>query len=111
MRKNYRGTALLMGMMLVAIIMFVVVSVSRNTLHALLAGTNISDWEIAHQAAETAAENALLGLNLVGTSAISSPLDRSKCPPLSGDNPTQYFANCIPGGNNDKVLYPDSSSR
>jgi len=58
-----KGTALLIGVLIVSVLMMIALTVSVSALHTLKSGTNIADWEIARQAAETGIENALLYLD------------------------------------------------
>ncbi len=57
-----KSAALLMGILIVSIIMVVAISVAADSLHALVSGTNVADYELAHQAAESGMENAILYL-------------------------------------------------
>lgn len=83
-----------MGILVVSVLLVLAVTISAHSLRALMSGTNISDWEIAHQAAESGLENALLYLagksdpDLTSDNNVSRPVYPGAAKPSSA---SEYF--------------------
>jgi len=109
-----KSAALLLGIFIISIIMAMTLAIGYNTLKTLIIGTNITDYELAHQGAEAGLENALAGLgsfpssqlvaNWDGSSTVTRRLMLNNPEPYNND---PYYIrrdmSAFPGGGLDRV--------